>query len=479
MAEQIKYVSLSNLTKYDEKIKAHIQTKDDALKSNLEGQIEVVANALDAEILRAKGAESTNAAAAEAAQTDVDNLEKLVGTLPDNTTATTVVDYINAKTANIASDETVAALDERVTQAEADIDAVEGRATSLETAVADRYTKSEIDTKVDALTQANTSTQGEVDALEKTVADNKTAIESTVTKLEEKVDANESDIEEKMTALTGRVSANETAVQTTLPNAITAEKERAEAAESGLQTQINTIMNNPDTEGVINSINEFTQYIADHGEIAEGFRTDIDANADAISDMDTAYKAADTTLQGNIDAEATARANADSALDTRLKAVESAVGESGSVAEDISAAKQEAIDSAVSTAAADATSKANTAESNAKSHADGLNTAMNERVEALEAIDHDHSNKALLDTYTQTEANLADAVAKKHEHSNFNVLEGITSAKVTTWDTVTSKAAQADLTAEVNRATAKEEELQAAINAFQPCTDADINALFA
>ena len=49
-----------------------------------------------------------------------------------------------------------------------------------------------------------------------------------------------------------------------------------------LQTQINTIMNNPDTEGVINSINEFTQYIADHGAIAEGFRTDIDANAQAI-----------------------------------------------------------------------------------------------------------------------------------------------------------------------------------------------------
>ena len=90
--------------------------------------------------------------------------------------------------------------------------------------------------------------------------------------------------------------------------AIAAEKERAELAETGLQTQINTIMNNPDTEGVINSINEFTQYIADHGEIAEGFRTDIDknkediaANAQAIADETTRATGAEDALSGRID----------------------------------------------------------------------------------------------------------------------------------------------------------------------------------
>lgn len=36
---------------------------------------------------------------------------------------------------------------------------------------------------------------------------------------------------------------------------------------------------------------------------------------------------------------------------------------------------------------------------------------------------HDHSNKELLDTYTQTEENLADAVAKKHEHTNKDELD--------------------------------------------------------
>ena len=58
------------------------------------------------------------------------------------------------------------------------------------------------------------------------------------------------------------------------------------------------------------------------------------------------------------------------------------------------------------------------AEQNAKDYSDDLDEAMNTRVEALEAVDHEHANKALLDTYTQTEADLADAVAKKHEHAN-------------------------------------------------------------
>ena len=56
------------------------------------------------------------------------------------------------------------------------------------------------------------------------------------------------------------------------------------------------------------------------------------------------------------------------------------------------------------------------------------------RLEALEAVDHEHANKDLLDTYTQTEANLADAVAKKHAHENADVLNGITAAKVSAWD---------------------------------------------
>ena len=77
------------------------------------------------------------------------------------------------------------------------------------------------------------------------------------------------------------------------------------------------------------------------------------------------------------------------------------------------------------------------AEAAAKAHADGLNTAMNTRVEALEAIDHEHANKALLDTYTQTEADLADAVAKKHAHTFVeSELNKIAAGDVAKWNGV-------------------------------------------
>lgn len=60
--------------------------------------------------------------------------------------------------------------------------------------------------------------------------------------------------------------------------------------------------------------------------------------------------------------------------------------------------------------------------------------AAEKEIETLKGASHTHDNKELLDTYTQTEANLADAVAKKHEHSNATVLDGITAEKVAVWD---------------------------------------------
>lgn len=63
-------------------------------------------------------------------------------------------------------------------------------------------------------------------------------------------------------------------------------------------------------------------------------------------------------------------------------------------------------------------------------------TALAGRVEALEGKSHEHANKALLDTYTQTEANLADAVAKKHEHANKAELDLIASGDKAKWDAV-------------------------------------------
>lgn len=56
------------------------------------------------------------------------------------------------------------------------------------------------------------------------------------------------------------------------------------------------------------------------------------------------------------------------------------------------------------------------------------------QVSGNSTIHHTHANKELLDTYTQTEADLANAVAKVHEHGNKDVLDGITSDKANYWD---------------------------------------------
>ena len=62
------------------------------------------------------------------------------------------------------------------------------------------------------------------------------------------------------------------------------------------------------------------------------------------------------------------------------------------------------------------------------------------RLLKLENVSHSHSNKALLDTYTQTESDLADAVAKKHAHENKAVLDSITAVKVSAWDAAEANA---------------------------------------
>lgn len=61
-------------------------------------------------------------------------------------------------------------------------------------------------------------------------------------------------------------------------------------------------------------------------------------------------------------------------------------------------------------------------------------TAAVGRIATLEGKAHEHANKALLDTYTQTEANLADAVTKKHAHANKAELDKIAAGDKAKWD---------------------------------------------
>lgn len=479
MANTKKYISLDKLGVYDEKIKALIDSKDataldtakayaDGLAGNYEaaGSVATAQEALQKNIDAVEAKADAAQAAADAAQGEVDALELLVGTLPTGTSATTVIGYVDAKTAGIATD---AALGE-----------LQGQVSGLQDAVKDiqdDYLTSEDKTELsDAIsaeaTRADTAEKANAAAI-KAISDDYLK-GSDKEELQGNIDVEKGRIDDIVadylkaadkTELQGKI--DEKAAQT----ALDAEIERATQAEAGLQTQINTIMNNPDTEGVINSINEFTQYIAEHGTVADGFSADINKNKDDIAAevkrageaesalsgrLDTleaidhdAYIGADTALKNELNGEIAKKADitalntavetlegVDSGLDERLKVVEGALGSGdGSVSDQIADAKQEAIDAAVAAAAADATAKANTAEGNAKTYADGLNTSMNTRVEALEAIDHDHTNKTELDKIADGDkAKWDEAYQKRHEHNNLTVLETITSAKVTAWD---------------------------------------------
>lgn len=76
--------------------------------------------------------------------------------------------------------------------------------------------------------------------------------------------------------------------------------------------------------------------------------------------------------------------------------------------------------------------EANLADAVAKRHShsnkDLLDTYTQTNTDIASAVanSHGHSNKALLDTYSQTESDLADAVAKKHSHANQSVLDTYT-----------------------------------------------------
>ena len=75
----------------------------------------------------------------------------------------------------------------------------------------------------------------------------------------------------------------------------------------------------------------------------------------------------------------------------------------------------------------DAKGAAEAAETAAKGHADGLNTAMNARVEALEAIDHDHANAAELAKIADGDVakwNAAEQNAKDYADGLDEVMDG-------------------------------------------------------
>ena len=359
------YVSLDNLRLYDTKIKSVIADGD----ATAEAKAAAVQANLDAEVTRATNAEAANAAAAKAAddkavaaQGEVDALEALVGTLPEG--ATTVVGYVDAKTENIASDETVSALAERVTTAEADIDAIE-----------EDYLKAADKTELaEDIAEVGTAVETE-----------KTRAEGIEAGLRTDVDAIKADYLK---------AADKTELQNSIDT---------------VNNAVTLLTNGVDAEKV-DGVNDLIAYVEEHGTEVTAMQGDIADNASAIA----ALQAVDNATQAELNAALeTVNASIDLKADkTTVEGIEDRV----EVLEAVDVATKDYVDQAE----ADAVTTAN-------GYADGLNTAMDAKVEgvsgrvtALETAIVDKADKATTlagygigDAYTktETETKISEAVA--------------------------------------------------------------------
>lgn len=379
----------------------------------------------------------------------------------------TVKDYVDEKTSGIASESALTELSGRVTTAEGKITALEN-ANKEGGAVANAIKAAQdaadaAQATADGAQSAAEAAQADVDALEGkvgTVPTDKTVV-GMIGEVETAYKAKDTELAASIKAISDDylTSADKTELQgnidkkvdqtaynakvtelvaadTTLQNNIDAEKAAREAADTAQVTRIATL------ESQITGLSGAMHF--------EGVKAEVPADG-------TGYEAGDVIIVGEKEYVFNGTAFVEfgdvSAEGERIAALETTVGDENSglvkdIADEITRAK--AAEKANADAiAAQATSDAATYETKtdasvklteAKEYADGLDTAMGARVDALEADTHTHANKALLDTYTQTEANLADAVAKKHSHDNKTVLDGITAEKVSAWDSAESNA---------------------------------------
>lgn len=227
-------------------------------------------------------------AKADAAQADVDALAELVGELPEGTSAKDVVDYVNIKTAGIATD---AALEE-----------LNNQVSGLQTAVQD--------IQKDYLVEADkTELQDNIDAVDAKAIANDTAIKA----IQEDylVGADKEELQDNIDTLTGVVE--------TLRDGIDAEK--------------------------VDGVKDLIDYVDTHGAEVTGMQEAIEANAVAIGeevdarellagrveeleaiDFD-AYVAADATLKSELEGKINAKADASvvEGIDAAYKAADEAM----------------------------------------------------------------------------------------------------------------------------------------------------------
>lgn len=485
MATEKKYVSLSKLGLYDEKIKKVITDGDAAtlaeaksfasgLASNYEPSGAAATAAagvqakLDEEVARAKLAEEANAASAKKAQDEVDALELVV----DTKAAAADLAALAGKVGEVPADQTVMGIIENIQENAYDDTAIRGLISGLDTNKADKIQvatdiENAVKVETEARAQAIAGVQGAVDGLAGTHATDKKALEDAI-------------------ALKADKAAFEEASETLA------------AVKKDVDDFFLNALGDTDTEQVKNTLRELQDYIASDESGAATMAGNIQTNANDIDALEGRMNTAEgkittaegkvSTLEGEMDGVQAAVATkveqevyntkiaalegADSALAGRLDVIEGQLGESGSVAEDIEEAKQAAITEAVAQAAA----KDTALETSLKKYADDEDAKIELRVDALETASATH---ALASDLTALDGRVTTAEGK------IGTLEGKMTAVETkaannetaigTINTeLAKKAAQADLESAIARIAANEEGLAS----FVEVSEAEILSMF-
>lgn len=227
-----------------------------------------VNESVEAEAKLARAAEAANAKA-------IGDLDAKVGDLPEGTTAATVIEYVDKKTADIASGEAMTLLTNRVAKAEGDITTI----------------KNDYLTSVDeaALTKAITDEATTARAAEQANAQAAKAADDKAVALAAKVGEVPADktvvqmISEAQTAATyddtkvkEDIQANADAIAL-LNNG----SEVAGSVDYKIAQAVAAIMQNPDD--TMNSINELVTWINDHAADALELSNQVSANKDGIA----------------------------------------------------------------------------------------------------------------------------------------------------------------------------------------------------
>jgi hypothetical protein len=333
---------------------------DYATKTEAQGY----ANAKDDAIAAAKKAGTD-------AQASVNTLSEKVGTVPDNKTVVQMIS--DAQTAATYDDSTV----------KADIKTNKESIATLNTLVGDTAVATQIST---AVTAAKTELKGgtsDTDA-SATIAGAKKYADKLDTAMDARVDALEASIGEG-----GSVSAQ-----------ITAEINKLDKADTAVDGKYVSAVS--ETDGII------TVTRADLPDYSETYAAK--KHTHAVADVTGLQTELDkvTTLIGD-DASKSVRTIANEELAAQL--IPENAKESLNTLQEIAQWIQDHPDDVTAIHAAIAALQTKVGDTSVAAQIKAV-------TDPIAAKSHEHANKALLDTYTQTEVNLADAVAKKHSHAN-------------------------------------------------------------